>query len=914
MNLLNIGKQGLIANQNALATTGQNISNVNTDGYTRQRVNFDSLPAYGGVEVTSIDRLADDLLTRQLWSDLSSYNQSSNFSQLTAQLDDLLAQQTTSVSDAMDKYFNSLQNVVDDPVSDPNRELFIAETEALVQRFNNLDANLRIQEANVNTMIDDYTSQISTLSENIADLNDKINIAVAGNKPTNELEDQRDQLVNDLSEMVSINVLEEGNKNYSVFLANGQPLVVGATANQLISTPGDSIATERSVKLVIAGNTTEVTDQLSGGKLGGVLQYRDESLNDARDELGRMAIALSETMNEQHRSGIDANNNYGGDIFNDVNAASAQSNRLQSHVANRSSLSSSNVSIENVSLLQASGYELTYGGEGEIRLVREEDGKVFDIDQLTPSTDDRTVTAGTAALWQGNGVSATANSETLQFTYNGAPATGGSPDPVESAKDAAAFMNGITGISDVKATTAVTISDLTEVGSDSGGDTTFDLTVLDDTGVSRTLNVTVPLADGATATGIDIQAAIQLAISNDAANSYTNLSMTNSGNGITITDSSGGNIGLTMTDSGDQVSFSSLDSNGAVAGGPVTLTEGTATAAQVATGYISDGKADKNIETLDISSTSGAGSAFVSTGSAPLITTANNVASTVGNVAQGIADVDEGEYYLDPDKGTLSFQVDGIKVTLKADGAFVEGDRYSINAVRTGAEDLTRVIQDGDQLALASPVRISPDPDNNGTGVATVNVTDTSSSAFAVDGELKPPVEVVFDNADPIRYTVYDMSEPSNPVPIDLGDGPLTNQAFTPGQVISLNGYDITIANQPSPGDRFGFEFNKDGISDNRNALQISNLQNTKVVGGSDYQDLYGSLVERVGTTTATAKISTDASKAVMDTTANTKASVSGVNLDEEAARLVQFQQAYQATAQLIRVSQSIFDSLLQAV
>ena len=139
-------------------------------------------------------------------------------------------------------------------------------------------------------------------------------------------------------------------------------------------------------------------------------------------------------------------------------------------------------------------------------------------------------------------------------------------------------------------------------------------------------------------------------------------------------------------------------------------------------------------------------------------------------------------------------------------------------------------------------------------------------------------------------------------------------RAFTSGQVISLNGYDITIANQPSSGDRFSFEFNKDGISDNRNALKISNLQNTKVVGGSDYQDLYGSLVERVGTTTATAKITTDASKAVMDTTANTKASVSGVNLDEEAAKLVQFQQAYQATAQLIRVSQSIFDSLLQAV
>ncbi len=911
MNLLNIGKQGLIANQNALATTGQNISNVNTDGYTRQRVNFDSLPAYGGVEVSSIDRLADDLLTRQLWSDLSSYNQSSTFSTLTAQLDDLLAQQTTSVSDAMDKYFSSLQNVVDDPVSNPNRELFIAETEALVQRFNNLDANLRIQEANVNTMIDDYTSQISTLSENIADLNDKINIAVAGNKPTNELEDQRDQMVNELSDLVSINVLEEGNKNYSVFLANGQPLVVGATANQLISTPGDSVPTERSVKLVIAGNATEVTDQLSGGKLGGVLRYRDESLNDARDELGRMAIALSETMNQQHRSGIDANNNYGGDIFNDVNASSAQSNRLQSHVANRSSLASSNVSVEDVNLLQASGYELTYGGEGQIRLVREEDGKVFDIDQLTTSTDDRTIQAnsvGTVAGITAGNSGVTAPAENLTVTLNGvATAFPG----VDSAKDVAAALNGTEGVSGVSAASAVGIADITEAG---GNGAQYTVEVLDNTGTPRTMTITLPT--GGTG-AVNSKAALDVALAGleTAGHDMSNISIAMDGSDVKITDSTGGNISVEFTDNADaDVMTVKQYTNSTTPGAGTALTANNAAQVKaVASGYLDDSTATVagSVTSLSISSD---GTALIGGASVNMVDATNNVASTVGNVAQGVADVDEGEYYLDPNKGTLSFQVDGIKVTLKADGTFVEGDRYSINAVRTGAEDLKRVIQDGDQLALASPVRVSPGNDNQGTGVATVDITDTSATSFAVDGELKPPVDVVFDNADPIRYTVYDMSEPSNPVPLDVGNGPMVNQAFTSGQVISLNGYDITIANQPSSGDRFSFEFNQDGISDNRNALKISNLQNTKVVGGSDYQDLYGSLVERVGTTTATAKISTDASKAVMDTTANTKASVSGVNLDEEAARLVQFQQAYQATAQLIRVSQSIFDSLLQAV
>ena len=816
----------------------------------------------------------------------------------------------------MDKYFSSLQNVVDDPVSDPNRELFIAETEALVQRFNNLDANLRIQEANVNTMIDDYTSQISTLSENIADLNDKINLAVAANKPTNELEDQRDQVVNELSELVSINVLEEGNKNYSVFLANGQPLVVGATANQLISTPGDAVPTERSVKLVIAGNTTEVTDQLSGGKLGGVLDYRDESLNDARDELGRMAIALAETMNEQHRSGIDANNNYGGDIFSDVNSSSAQANRLESHVANRSALASSTVSIEDVSLLQASGYELTYGGEGQIRLVREEDGKVFDIDQLTPSTDDRTVEANSIGTVAGitagaTGVATSAPQETLTVTLNGVPTA--YPN-VDSAKGLAAALNGTAGVSGVSATTAVGITDITEAGAN-GAEYTVE--VLDNDGIARTMTITLPT--GGTG-AVNSKAALDVALAGleSAGHDMSNISIEMDGSDVKITDSTGGNISVEFTDNADaDVMTVKQYTNDTIQGAGTTLTANNAAQVKaVASGYLDDSTAtvDKTVETLSIASSAGAGSTLLGGASVNMIDTTNNVASTVGNVAQGVADVSEGEYYLDPNNGTLSFQVDGIKVTLKTAGTFVEGDRYSINAVRTGAEDLKRVIQDGDQIALASPVRVSPADSNQGTGVATVNVTDTSSSAFAVDGELKPPVEVVFDNADPIRYTVYDMSEPTNPVPLDVGNGPLVNQAFTSGEVISLNGYDITIANQPSSGDRFSFEFNKDGISDNRNALKISNLQNTKVVGGSDYQDLYGSLVERVGTTTATAKITTDASKAVMDTTANTKASVSGVNLDEEAAKLVQFQQAYQATAQLIRVSQSIFDSLLQAV
>lgn len=910
MNLLNIAQQGVIANQNALATTGQNISNVNTDGYTRQRVNFQSQENFGGVQVTDIDRITDQILTRQLWSDVSTYNQSSTFATLSAQLDNLLAQQTTSVSDAIDNYFSALQNAVDDPVSGPNRELFIAETEALVQRVNSLDQNLRAQEENVNLLIDDYTQQISTIAGSIADVNAEITIATAGNRPTNELEDQRDQLVNDLSKLVSVNVVEEGNTGFNVFLANGQPLVVGNAANQLISTTGIDNVDQRSVQLVIAGQTLDVSDQLSGGELGGVLRYREESLNDARDELGRIAIVLSETMNQQHQSGIDANNNYGGNIFNDVNSSAAQSSRVATFGTNGSTLLSSRVSIEDVSLLQASDYELVYGSENQISLIRKEDGKVFDIDQLTPSTHDRTVNGNainTAATITTGAAGVTAASENITVTRNGVALPA---QTVDSAKDVADALNATVGVSGVTATTAIGFGNVTDPGADGAS---YSIDIVDNAGNPQTLTVNLP-AGGTDTTNSKTQLDGALEALTNAGVDVSNINIEIDGTDVKLTDNNGENISFTFASPSDanSVTLRQYTDDTTAAAGTV-LTAGTATESAVVTGYLDapQAVADGSITSLSVAST---GTTYLGAASVNVIDNTNNVASTIADADQGVADVSEGEVYIDQATGTLAFQVDGIKVVLDVANTFSNGDRFAINAVRTGATDFSRVIQDGDQLALASPVRISPAEGNQGTGVASVSVTNPDAAAFGIDGQLRPPVEIVFNNADPVQYTVLDISEPTNPVPLDLGNGPLVNQTFQPGQVIALDGYEVTIANQPLAGDRFTFTFNQDGISDNRNALAISNLQNAAVVGGDDYQDLYGSLIERIGSNTATAFIATDASKAVLDATTNARASISGVNLDEEAARLIQFQQAYQANAQLIQVSQTLFDSLLSAV
>ncbi|WP_428035653.1 flagellar hook-associated protein FlgK [Amphritea sp.] len=702
--LLNIGIQAAQANQAALSTIGQNISNVNTEGYTRQTVNLVTRPELSGVFVKDIERITDKFLTQQVWTDTSSYNQSSSYASMSSRLDDLLAADTHSVSTALDDYFSALQSVVDDPTSTANRELFVAQSDALVKRFNNLDANFKSQEDTINAQMDSYASQISTLATNIAELNGKISVAAATNRSTNDMLDQRDVLTNQLSAIVGVTVVDQSSDQYSIFIGNGQPLVIGSTAEKVISVLGPD-SSQKELALVNKNETVNINSEVSGGKVGGLVQYRTEALNDARNQLGLIAIGFAESMNKQHSLGINLNNEFGANLFTDMNSDFLQQKRITANSNNKSELSlPARVEIQQTDKLQASEYELVVGDSGRLTLYRSSDGKQVRIDQLQ--------------------------------------------------------------------------------------------------------NVDDP--------------------------------------------------------------------------------------------------------------------------SAPLTT------------ANGVSAVGQNQFYRDPAGKVLSFAVDGMKVTIDTSTNLIKGDRFLIQPVSSGAEDLSSSIHDGRLLALASPIKVSSNINNQGTGVATARMTDSKADAFAISGKLSPPIAIVFNDPDPtlpgvlasaMTYTVYDMSDPINPVPlpwvdengdpmvdengvamVDGSGAPLTQRPFTSGGEIQLDGYTVTIANQPKTGDRFSFDFNLDGVSDNRNAFALSNLQQTALFDRGSYQDLYGSLVEKVGTRTATAVISEQANKAVLDTTSAAKDSVSGVNLDEEAAKLVQFQQAYQASAQLIRVSQTIFDSLLQSL
>ncbi|KGK41514.1 hypothetical protein LH51_14460 [Nitrincola sp. A-D6] len=271
----------------------------------------------------------------------------------------------------LDDYFGALQAANDDPTSVTSRELLVAESEATTRRFRDLYGRIDEQNQTVNTRIRELTEEINTQSKNIAELNDRIRIAQAGGKESFELLDQRDQAIKDLSELIDIQVIDQATGESTVFTANGQPLVVGQSANMMVATPGKLDGSQLEVSLLIAGRENNITNIVSGGELGGVLEYRKEILNKSLDELGRVALVFADTMNSQHALGMDLDGNMGQKLFRDINDSVLMNSRFQSEFTQGS------VRITDTSLLQASDYDLVFTSETDFRLTRLSDGKTW---------------------------------------------------------------------------------------------------------------------------------------------------------------------------------------------------------------------------------------------------------------------------------------------------------------------------------------------------------------------------------------------------------------------------------------------------------------------------------------------------------------------------------------------------------
>nr|WP_312230896.1 flagellar hook-associated protein FlgK [Pseudomonas sp.] len=286
--------------------------------------------------------------------------------------------------------------------------------------------------------------------------------------------------------------------------------------------------------------------------------------------------------------------------------------------------------------------------------------------------------------------------------------------------------------------------------------------------------------------------------------------------------------------------------------------------------------------------------------------------------------------------GTLSFQDSagrnqGFQVVLGTP-APAAGDSFVLQPTRIGASTMSTVLDQADQLAFAAPVRAEANLQNRGNGV--ISQPTLQSNGSNIDpAALKaafPPITLTYDSAAgnftglPAGATltrVDNRGQPITPAPTPL---------FTPGQqntfqltLVDGTSVNMSLSGRPENGDRFNIGFNQNGVSDNRNALALVGLQSKQVVGvdptvtgiatGSSFTDSYGDLIERVGTLTAQARQDNDATGAILKQAQDNRDSLSAVNLDEEAANLIKFEQYYNASAQVIQVARSLFDTLIGA-
>jgi flagellar hook-associated protein 1 FlgK len=234
-------------------------------------------------------------------------------------------------------------------------------------------------------------------------------------------------------------------------------------------------------------------------------------------------------------------------------------------------------------------------------------------------------------------------------------------------------------------------------------------------------------------------------------------------------------------------------------------------------------------------------------------------------------------------------------LTLSLGGAPAAGDRFLIRPTRAAAADFAVAVTDPRSVAAAAPIRTAATVGNAGTGQVGAGVVS------ALDPNLQQTVTITFNNP-PTTFNV-----------VGTGTGNPVNVPYTAGGDISYNGWTVQIGGAPAAGDSFTVEANVNGVGDNRNALGLGALQSQLNLDGgtATYTDAYGALIADVATRTRTAEINNNVQSSLLAQSVAARDSVSGVNLDEEAANMLRFQQAYQAAAQMIGVADSLFQTLI---
>jgi flagellar hook-associated protein 1 FlgK len=322
--MLNTSVSGLLAFQQELDTTSNNIANASTPGYSRESVNLVSVPGPyiggvsigNGVAVDSVQRIFNQTVASQVVSATSAYNQLNSFSSQAAQVDNLLGSTTNGLSSQLQSLVTALQTVANAPTSSASRQAFLSQAQQLVSNLQSDDSSLQSLDLQANTQLTSDASQVTSLAQSIAALNQQIMADTSQSQQApNSLLDQRDQLINQLATLATVTTTQQADGSVNVYIGSGQALVTGTSAASLSTTANPYDPSEDNLALTTAAGPTDVTGQINGGTLGGTLQFRSQMLDPARNSLGQIAVVLTSAVNAQNQAGLDQSGNPGQAVF-----------------------------------------------------------------------------------------------------------------------------------------------------------------------------------------------------------------------------------------------------------------------------------------------------------------------------------------------------------------------------------------------------------------------------------------------------------------------------------------------------------------------------------------------------------------------------------------------------------------------
>jgi flagellar hook-associated protein 1 FlgK len=722
--------------------------------------------------------------------------------------------------------------------------------------------------------------------------------------------DQRDQALKELSNYISFQTYEQSFGEVNVLIASGQNLIVGSQARSIDVVQSEADPTKLEVVFVDDTTSQPIANAAVGGEIGGVFRFRDEVLEDTYNKIGRIAVVLADTYNQVHQQGLDLNNNFGGSFFFDVNETQIARNRV---IANSNNEPPNDrvmrLNIEDSAALTTSDYEVTMINDG-----------LFSVRRLSDDVEvAREVLSGAYP--------ASTQFDGLELVFESGSFQRGDSFMLEPTKAGARdFRSALVNPEELAfASPLVTDASLSNQGNA-------------EISAGQILGLTDPDGVALPMFATPGQMSPPLAVRFISNTTYEILDNSDPGNPVALSPPISNRVyvpgvenELFGSDPGETIAFMSGSPIGLPAGsvpvvGGGTLTNGypsetiTLTRASTIPGALplvdtiaiaADASARTIASQLDnIAGVSANASTYAEISSTSTLTRSSPLQININgqDLVEYEFDSGAGAFVVassvpDPSTDEAAFN-DYLADRINSDSALQALGIFAVAAVdpNTGAEELRIHSSQGDDLQISLEA--------DATGPDSLNVSDGSNPAIALDGNGAGTTSAIAVGGTLEVTMAEGVTLASATVSGLFGDTSATGFAQS-----TYLGIQASIRGTPQSGDIFELNFNLDAANDNRNALAMVQLDATGTVGNgvASYTESYASVVEIIGINTASSQINRDAAEQVLQQSEELRNSISGVNLDEEAADLIRFEQMYSANAQVISVARDLFDRLINS-